>query len=43
MDENKVDELLNKQFDKTNLLLEEKLSKFRDNLKKEITCEIKTN
>lgn len=43
MDENKVEELLNKQFDKTNLLLEEKLLKFRDNLKKEITCEIKTN
>ena len=41
MDETKVEELLNKHFDKTNSLIEKKLSKFGDNLKKEITCEIK--
>lgn len=41
MDETKVKELLNKHFDKTSSLLEEKLWKFGDNLKKEITCKIK--
>ena len=39
MDETKVEELLNKHFDKTNSLIEEKLPKFGDNLKKEITSE----
>ena len=39
MDETKVEELSNKHFDKTNSLIEEKLSKFGDNLKKEITSE----
>ena len=38
MHETKVEELLNKRLDKTNSSLKGKLSKFGDNLKKEITC-----
>ena len=38
MHETKVEELLNKRLDKTNSSLKRKLSKFGDNLKKEITC-----
>ena len=40
MDKKKVEKFLNKQFDKTNSLLEEKFSKFGDNLKKKITCDL---